>query len=222
MSIFYGTFKSCPKFFEQLYTARVQRWNLQPVCLCASTRQKETNLHTDTSTSPKFLQRKKLYIESCHCSYWPRSDNDQCCTLHLARSSRGTQQLPSVPGLVQKDSSTQSHQRLSWRQIPRRTLASPSFCTTNSLRWFRSGMFSHNSHWLDARHNRSKFVCRLHIWHVPTSRLLLHSDHVGRHLVPKRQNHKCLWSIPQTFSIQPPDLSPKYFHIHGSSQGGTK
>ena len=28
-------------------------------------------------------------------------------------------------------------------------------------------MFSLNSHLLDARHNRSKFVCRLHIWHVP-------------------------------------------------------
>ena len=92
MSIFYGTFKSCPKFFEQLYTARVQRWNLQSVCLCATTRQKETNLHTNASVSPKFLQRKKLYIEYCHCSYWPRSDNDQCCTLHFdtPRRSVGT------------------------------------------------------------------------------------------------------------------------------------
>ena len=54
MSMFYGTFKSCPKFFEQLYTARVQRWNLQSVCLCADKKK------------PTYIRILQLLQSSCN------------------------------------------------------------------------------------------------------------------------------------------------------------
>ena len=130
--------------------------------------------------------------ETLHCVL-PlfRSDNDQCCALHLARSSRGTLSF---------------HLCQAWYRKIQAFNLTRDYRDVKSLvgRWLRL-VFALPT--LSADSVRECFLTTLtdlmpdtteanlfadYILHVPTSRLLLPSDHVGRHPVPKRQNHKCL------------------------------